>query len=77
MPAGLEMETDILYKSLEAPYGLAVKVSDVQLARGRFTEARRIAADAKLADVQIKASRRDPLGELWIINAPKQETKNG
>lgn len=74
------IETDILYRALVAPYGLAVKVSDVKLAESRFARAKQLSNDAQLANIRIFSSRTDPFGELWIVNAPldaQKETTNG
>ena len=70
----LEVELEILYTALRSPFGIEVRTSNLNLARSRLYAARKESADAALKHIQIRASRSDPLGSLWLINAPPQET---
>lgn len=67
------MELEILYAALGSRFGIAVEVSDMQIAQSRLYAARARSGDPDLDKLMLRKSPYNPQGELWIIKARRPE----
>lgn len=61
----------LLCQALEEEYGLEVTVSDPEVFKRRFYQARR--TDESLKVLSLRACPTDPNNKLWIVNNGQEE----
>lgn len=61
----------ILNTAATAPFGIAVRVSNVYVARAVLYRVRKLLGDSALAQLQIRVSPDDAEGELWLVRKPR------
>lgn len=57
----------LLYEARATDHGIAVGVSDLQIARQRFLTAKTKRADPNLSPVRVRPSPTDPENEIWLV----------
>lgn len=63
----------LLYKALDAEFGIVVSASDFDRGRAKLYEARRQSGDAKLERLIFAQGRNGP-NEIWIVKKPKEQS---
>jgi hypothetical protein len=70
MPASPNPDcTELLYRALSAPIGIAVQVSDAARCKAELYKTRTLLCDTALAELSIRTNPLLPSSELWLMRA--------
>ncbi len=71
MTDSIDLKSELLYRALAAPIGIAIATNNAQRARVELCQARKATQDQSLMRLDITLSPEHPDREVWMIKRPE------